>query len=209
MKKFIVLLITLTMTVACSSVSTPQSRSLSIQTVLPTLTAEVYATLTAVPTATLPPEPTASWTPASTATTAPADLPTPTPVLALSFSPTSVDPTQTESAFTSVTGSIAIVGIIFDGSGDKEPDEYVEIRNDSDRPLQLESWTLRDKADHIFFFPDFVIQPGQVCRIYTDQVHPDSCGFSFGFDGSAIWNNGGDCAYLKDHTGTMITEYCY
>jgi hypothetical protein len=104
---------------------------------------------------------------------------------------------------------ITIVNITFDGNGAKEPDEYVEIQNDSGQPLQLKGWTLRDKAKHLFSFPEFVIQPDQVCRIYTDEVHPDSCGFSFGFTDSAIWNNGGDCAYLKDQAGKTIAEYCY
>jgi hypothetical protein len=101
------------------------------------------------------------------------------------------------------------LGITFDGTGDKEPDEYVEIRNDSGQPMQLKGWILQDKARHVFSFPDYVIQFGQVCRIYTDEIHPESCGLSFGFKDSAIWNNGGDCAYLKDQAGKMVAEYCY
>lgn len=108
-----------------------------------------------------------------------------------------------------LSGKVEIVTIFFNGSGEKEPDEYVEIRNTALAPIQLEGWTLVDKAKHRFTFPDFLLQPGQVCRIYTDQVHPEWCGFSFAYNETAIWNNGGDCATLADSQGAPVTEYCY
>lgn len=209
MKKAIVLIMLFVVTLACGSAPTPPSRSMSGQTQLPSQPAQANNTPSVVPTATPPPQPTATWTAEPTATSAPTESPTATPVVAPSASPTTVIPTMTESAFASTTGLITIVGITFDGTGNKEPDEYVEIRNDSGQSLQLKGWILEDKADHVFNFPDFTIQPDQICRIYTDEVHPDFCGFSFDFDDSAIWNNGGDCAYLKDQAGNMVTEYCY
>jgi hypothetical protein len=27
--------------------------------------------------------------------------------------------------------------------------------------------------------------------------------------GAAIWNNTGDCAYLRNSSGTLVDEYCY
>ena len=99
--------------------------------------------------------------------------------------------------------------IFYDGVvGTSEPDEYVEIRNDDNIPIQLNNWTLSDAASHIFTFPSFIMDPGKVCRIYTNEYHPDWCGFSYG-SGSAIWNNTGDTAYLKDANGTLINEYSY
>ncbi len=106
-------------------------------------------------------------------------------------------------------GGVEIVTIFFNGSGEKEPDEYVEIRSAALVPVQLEGWTLVDKAKHRFIFPEFLLQPGQVCRIYTDQVHPEWCGFSFAYNKTAIWNNGGDCATLADSQGAPVAEYCY
>ena len=50
-----------------------------------------------------------------------------------------------------------------------------------------------------------VMLPGQVCRIYTNEYHPECCGFNYG-SGSAIWNNTGDCAYLRDGQSTLIDE---
>jgi len=104
--------------------------------------------------------------------------------------------------------NVVITNIYYDGEGSVEPDEFVEIRNDSNSPIQLEDWTLRDIANHIYIFPHFSIQPGQVCRVYTNEDHPEWCGFNYG-SGSAIWNNSGDCAYLNDNQSTLINDYCY
>jgi hypothetical protein len=52
------------------------------------------------------------------------------------------------------------------------------------------------------------MEPGKVCRIYTNENHPEWCGFNYG-SGSAIWNNGGDTAYLRDGNGTLIDDYSY
>jgi len=70
-------------------------------------------------------------------------------------------------------------------------------------------WTLKDKANHNFTFPEYIIQPGQICRVYTNEYHPEWCNFNYVFSNSAIWNNGGDCASLMDAQGKTIDEYCY
>jgi hypothetical protein len=106
------------------------------------------------------------------------------------------------------SGNVNITHIHADGFSSHEPDEYVEIRNDDSRPIQLSSWTLRNEANHVFTFPSHVMQPGEVCRVYTDEYHSAWCGFSYG-SRHAIWNNGGDCGYLRDSAGAPIDVYCY
>jgi hypothetical protein len=116
-----------------------------------------------------------------------------------------------ESAPTSeppTTGDVVITDIFYDGEGNAEPDEYVEIRNDDSVTIQLEGWTLRDEASHVFTFPSHLMEPGQVCRVYTNEYHSDYCGFSYD-SGSAIWNNSGDCADLRDSTGMTVDVLCY
>ena len=106
-------------------------------------------------------------------------------------------------------GNIVITSIFYDGvQGPAEPDEYVEIRNDDTQSIQLSGWTLRDEANQVFTFPSHVMEPGQVCRVYTNAYYSESCSFSYG-SSSAIWNNSGDCAYLQDSAGTLIDTYCY
>ncbi len=121
--------------------------------------------------------------------------------------PTVIVPTNTTQPPN--TGNIIITNIIYIGSGQNEPDEYVEIRNIEPYGIQLSNWTLRDNANHVFTFPSFSIRPNQTCRVYTNQDHPEYCGFNF-HSGVAIWNNtGGDCAYLRDSTDLLIDQYCY
>ena len=54
-----------------------------------------------------------------------------------------------------------------------------------------------------------VMPAGQVCRIYTNEYHPEWCNFNYVFSNSAIWNNGGDCAYLSDAQAKTIGEFAY
>lgn len=144
------------------------------------------------------PTPTPTSTPTLTQTS---EIPRPTPTF--TSTPT---PTATQSPAT--TGNVVITNIFYDGAGSEEPDEYVELRNDDDSTIQLSSWTLRDNADHVYTFPGFLMVPGQVCRVYTNQNHPEWCGFNYG-SASAIWNNSGDCAYLRDATDSLVDSYCY
>jgi len=132
---------------------------------------------------------------------------TPVPSETVPPAPTNT-PTPTDTPPPATTGNIQIINILFDGAGSTEPDEHVDIRNDDTKPIQLQSWSLRDIADHVYTFPSFVIQPGQECRVYTNENHPEWCGFNYG-SGSAIWNNTGDCAYLKNSLGQDIDQYCY
>jgi hypothetical protein len=52
------------------------------------------------------------------------------------------------------------------------------------------------------------IAAGQTCRVYTKEVHPDTCGLSWGHS-TAIWNNAGDRANLVDPTGHVISTSGY
>jgi hypothetical protein len=68
-------------------------------------------------------------------------------------------------------------------------------------PADIGGWRLNaGDPGQDFIFPSFVLQPGQACRVYTNESHPESCDFNFG-SGRAIWNNQGDCGYLYDAGG--------
>lgn len=199
MKRFLIIFFVLLLaSLACNSSTTPaplptiDSNKSVLQTISVVNTATIQATTIQEPTV-MPPADT-EIPPTITEAPLVPELPTP-------------EPTSTFGILT--TSKMIIIKILYNGSGEKEPDEYVEIRNDDTQPIQLQHWTFRDKADHVFYFPEYVMQPGQVCRVYTDEIHPDTCGFSFGFNGSAIWNNDSDCAYLRDANKNPIAEYCY
>jgi hypothetical protein len=172
---------------------TPTSTATAVPTNTPTTTPT--ATNTAVPTQT----PTATNTPTNTpvpptATNTPMP-PTPT------YTPTPLPPSD--------TGDVRITKIFFDGAvPNVESDEYVEIRNYDVRPIQLQGWKLHDSDGNVFAFPTYEMSLGESCRVYTNQIHPEWCGFSFG-SGRAIWGNGGDEATLKDKQGTVLDSCSY
>ena len=102
--------------------------------------------------------------------------------------------------------------IFFDGVVFRaESDEYVEIANFGDAEQDLAGWRLadRDNPAQTFVFPAWIIEPGNVVRVYTDEVHPEWGGFSFG-RGTAIWNNGDpDTAELDDQYGDLVSSKSY
>jgi endonuclease YncB( thermonuclease family) len=112
------------------------------------------------------------------------------------------------SATAATTGAMVITGVSKRGTLWQEPEEFVEFRNDTEDSIQLKGWTLRDQENHVFVFPSFILGAGQYCRVYTNEYHPTSCGFSY-YSPSPIWNNDGDCAYLKDPYDQLIDTFCY
>ncbi len=105
---------------------------------------------------------------------------------------------------------VQITSIRFDGAVFQvESDEYAVITNVGGTAVNLAGWRLNaGDAGQDFVFPLFDLQPGRSCRVYTNEAHLETCGFSFGI-GSAIWNNGGDCGYLYDANGVLVSKYCY
>jgi hypothetical protein len=94
----------------------------------------------------------------------------------------------------------------------REPDDYVEIVNLDGAPQELNGWRLTDIADDErpnFVFPARTLKPGQTVRVYTNEVHPESGGFSFQW-GQAVWNNlDPDRAGLFDQAGKLVSTMTY
>ena len=107
-------------------------------------------------------------------------------------------------------GDVVISSIRYDGDVPQvESDEYAVITNRGAAVVNLSGWRLNaGEPDQNFGFPSFDLQPGQSCRVYTNEVHPDTCGFSFG-RGDAIWRNSGDCGTLHDASGAEVSRYCW
>jgi len=107
-------------------------------------------------------------------------------------------------------GAVRIKDIFYDGQkGRDEPDEYCELINQSGAPINLKGWRLNAGApSQNYYFPDFVLHPGQTCRVYTNEDHPESGGLNW-HHSQALWRNSGDCGYLYDTAGNEVSSYCY
>ena len=105
-----------------------------------------------------------------------------------------------------------IACIFFDGVASRqEPDEYVEIVNTGETERDLDGWRLVDVSDDgpTFTFPAIVIPGSGRIRVYTNEIHEDWGGLSFG-RGTAIWSNSEpDTAGLFDAAGTLVSSKTY
>jgi hypothetical protein len=176
---------------------TPQPSS----TPEPTKTPWPTATETPISTDTLTPVPTSTPTPAPTNTPTPRPTNTPRPTLAPTAQPTNPP---------AAPGKLIISRINYDGEVSQvESDEYAVITNTGGQTVNLQGWRLSaGPPDQDYWFLTFELAPGQSCRVYSNEVHPDTCGFSFS-RGGAVWRNKGECGYLFDVAGVEVSRYCF
>jgi hypothetical protein len=128
----------------------------------------------------------------------------PKPSPTLTPSPTSTPwPTATP-----VPADVQITHIEFNPAGDDVQGEYVQIENLGGDGQSMTDWTLRDEANHIFTFPGFSLGAGKTVRVWTKDGSDTQTDMYWG-SGTAIWNNTGDTAYLRDSQGDLIDTYAY
>ena len=91
-----------------------------------------------------------------------------------------------------------------------QADEYVEITNEGAGPADISGWKISGgNHGQVFVFPeDTVLDPGQVVRVYTNQIHPEHGGFSYR-SRRALWNNKGGAGTLSNAEGEEISGFRY
>lgn len=124
-----------------------------------------------------------------------------------------------DSTANKVSTGIVISSINYDGQVPKtESDEYIVITNNSQSPIDISGYYVyvatTGTQGPTFTFPTTkksnptVLKAGESARIYTNEIHKESGGYSFG-SGKAIWSNKGGLAVLKDGAGKKIGEFKY
>lgn len=114
----------------------------------------------------------------------------------------------------STEASLSITNLQFDGKvPTTESDEYVVITNRSKSPMNVAGYYLYVASNGTqgatFTFPaNAVVAPGASVRVYTNEIHKETGGYSFNSK-KAIWNNNGGLAVLKDASGKKLGEYKY
>jgi lamin tail-like protein len=81
--------------------------------------------------------------------------------------------------------------------------EYAAITNTGSAVADLDRWTLRDTAGHVFTFPRYLLQPGDTVYVHTGRGsngRPHS-GHLYWRSGSYIWDDDGDTATLTNPSG--------
>jgi len=103
---------------------------------------------------------------------------------------------------------VLIKAINFNPPGRDIDQEYVEIENDTAVEVGMASWTLRDAKNHVFTFPDFSLPAGSSAKVWTKAGVNDAENLFWGRR-SAVWNNTGDRAVLRDESGVDVARYAY
>jgi micrococcal nuclease len=108
--------------------------------------------------------------------------------------------------------ALKIIHIEADAPGndnDNPNGEWVEIANQGAESVQMQGYTLKDEANHIYTFGDFILEPEKALRLFSGQGQNNETELYWGSVGESIWNNGGDTAFLRDVQGALIDSYAY
>ncbi len=98
-------------------------------------------------------------------------------------------------------GTVKIARVHFEG------DEYIELQNSNDFPVDIAGYVLRDKNDHdqAFTFPEGAeLHAGGKLTVFSAPGH------RYSFESKRpIWNDKGDEAELLDASGKVVSTYSY
>jgi competence protein ComEC len=132
--------------------------------------------------------------------------PTGTPTLAPSAT---LAPTITSTAAKSSPDTgLFIADIVYDPPGNALNGEVVLIENTLESPVDLAGWTLRDDQKNVFTFPAVVLGSGQTVSVWSRTGVDTTSNLYWNLD-AEIWNDGGDCGYLRDESGKLQSYICY
>jgi subtilisin family serine protease len=108
------------------------------------------------------------------------------------------------------TANVVLTDLFANGKvGPAEPDEHVEFQNQGALAQDMTGWRIGSvRGAQTYVFSGLTLQPGQICRLYTNEAHPEWCGQSWG-KATAQWNNTGDRANLIDSTGRIVSSIGY
>ena len=104
--------------------------------------------------------------------------------------------------------ALRIMAIEYDPPGSPVQLERVLIHNDTSGPIDMDHWTLRDLANHVFVFPPFVLESGFGLSVWTGTGVHNSENLYWNRR-AAVWNNTGDTAVLRDTHGIEVARYSY
>ena len=106
------------------------------------------------------------------------------------------------------SSNLKIVKIVYNPDGSDAEGEYVEIQNLDTATADMTGWTLRDAAETVYTFPSFTIASQAKVKVWVKSGSDTATDLYWGRN-SAIWNNSGDTATLKNAAGVDIDSCTY
>ena len=135
-------------------------------------------------------------------------------VVAPTTTPSKVVAAPTTPAKVVAAKPISIIDISFNGNVPRtEADEYVVVNNSSKDAIDVSGYFIYPATSgsqgSTFYFPKgSVIKPNASVRVYTNEIHKETGGYSWD-SGKALWNNSGGLGVIKDNNGKKIGEFKY
>jgi hypothetical protein len=120
-------------------------------------------------------------------------------------------PTKPSAPSGPAVGSIKFSKIMYDSPGKDTGTtaslnaEYFRLTNTTNKAINVNGWTVRDAAGHVYTFGSHLIGAGKTVYVHTGRGtngKPDSA-HRYWNKTSYIWNNGGDSAYLRSGSKTI------
>lgn len=102
-------------------------------------------------------------------------------------------------------------------SGEGVLDEWASIKNSTGKTVDMTDWTLRDDNQNIYTFPDgFKLGDDDTVKVWSKKGTNSSSNLYWGFvpetdqeKTNGVWNNNGDCAYLRDEDNDKVYGKCF
>jgi hypothetical protein len=119
-------------------------------------------------------------------------------------------PANTSAQAKAVTADsgLYIADIVPNPPGSDVTGELVQIENTLDSSVDLTGWTLRDDQKNVYTFPAYVLGSGQTVNVWS-RTGVDTTDNLYWHLETGIWNDGGDCGYLRDASGELHSYVCY
>ena len=136
---------------------------------------------------------------------------TPTITPSLTTTPT---PTRTPTPTVTKTPSsgLEITDIDNPPKGEDPLDEFITIKNFGSSSVSMKGWFVRDDGPNRYNFPD-TFSLGAKASVNIVSGAGSNTSSTLYWDSSVeVWNNGGDCAYLRDNSdgdNILVDIYCY
>jgi len=111
-------------------------------------------------------------------------------------------------------GDLVIVELRYDAEGDDSQnlnDEWIRIRNDGTRAVDLTGWGIKDESasNRFSFTSGFTLSPDAEVTVFSGCGDDTAAALYWCSSGSAIWNNSGDTAFITDPSGNTHTSQSY
>ncbi|GIE97496.1 hypothetical protein Ari01nite_49610 [Paractinoplanes rishiriensis] len=83
--------------------------------------------------------------------------------------------------------------------------EFFRLTNNTTAAINLNKWTVRDKANHVYTFPSFSLPAKASVIVHTGKgTNNKPAWHRYWGSGNYIWNNTGDAATLKNAQAKTI-----